>query len=367
MHKPWVVALAGVLAVLVWQTLTVHFNYRGDWTGLYLAGTHFVTPADVAPPAFRHSGQGYDGQFYRLLAHDPLLHRVMPYLDDAQLRGRRILVSAAAWVLARSTQLPPDLTYVALVLAALGAGVFYTARLLPNSWWGLVFLILPGAIASWDRMLLDGVIASLFVAWLWHLRHGGASLLIAICTVAPLVRETGLVLPLALAAQQAAEKRWRDVALCALACLPAVSWWSYVAAVAPASKAEFLFARPWIGFVERLTQVRSGILGITDAIAFAGYAGCCALIIRRGNLPVAERVSVVSYAVLPLVLAHPTALEEPYAWARPTAPLWVWAAVQAATQHRGAWIAAPLAVSVGVLIAVVWQVAGVWRGLLALG
>ncbi|MEZ5361813.1 MAG: hypothetical protein R2748_05555 [Bryobacterales bacterium] len=90
-------ALAAAVAALALaaQAFTVHRNFGGDWTAL------FVTSADrelpISPEAHRfHETMGYDGQFYRALAHDPLLLHVDPLLR-CRLRWRRILTPALAY------------------------------------------------------------------------------------------------------------------------------------------------------------------------------------------------------------------------------------------------------------------------------
>ena len=80
-------------AVLGWQALTVHANYGGNWTGLFRTGGAMRAPERLAASTFRNRDpQGYDGQFYRYLAHDPFLQQgTAAYFDDALLRSRRIL------------------------------------------------------------------------------------------------------------------------------------------------------------------------------------------------------------------------------------------------------------------------------------
>ncbi len=57
---------------------------------------------------------GYDGQFYRLVAHDPWLRKgYARYMDNANLRYRRILQPALAWTLALGDPRRIDQSYFA--------------------------------------------------------------------------------------------------------------------------------------------------------------------------------------------------------------------------------------------------------------
>jgi len=71
---PLAVGLMAAALAFAWQSLTVHFNYRGNWTALFC--TDSLTPV---PPTIAHeeictfSGSaGYDGQYYHFMARDSI-------------------------------------------------------------------------------------------------------------------------------------------------------------------------------------------------------------------------------------------------------------------------------------------------------
>ena len=67
-------AAVAALMVFAWQAATVTANYGGNPTGLFRIGNTRKLPEDQARNAFRNAHpSGYDGQFFRLLAHDPFL------------------------------------------------------------------------------------------------------------------------------------------------------------------------------------------------------------------------------------------------------------------------------------------------------
>ena len=97
------VAAAGTALVLLWLALTVRYNYGGNWTGLFCTGANQRVPADLLAEKLYTfpASSGYDGQFYHYIAHDPLGRTQLPnYIDAPQLRYRRILVPALAYLIA---------------------------------------------------------------------------------------------------------------------------------------------------------------------------------------------------------------------------------------------------------------------------
>src|ERR1035441_10957023 len=98
-----------MLAVLSWQAATVHFNYGGNWTALFMTGEFHPPPPHLAGHTYLFKAStGYDGQFYRYVAHAPWYRADWArYYDSPRLRNERILVPALAWVLAdrKSTRL----------------------------------------------------------------------------------------------------------------------------------------------------------------------------------------------------------------------------------------------------------------------
>ena len=88
------IALLAALLVLAWQATTVHFNYAGNWTGLFCTGASLPVPPELDAGTVRSVHPiGYDGQMYRYIAHDPFFQRdYARYVDDDRLRYRRCLL-----------------------------------------------------------------------------------------------------------------------------------------------------------------------------------------------------------------------------------------------------------------------------------
>jgi hypothetical protein len=65
-------ALGAAVVVLSWQAATVHVNYGGNWTALFTTGELHPAPPELAGNTYRFpASNGYDGQFYRYVAHAP--------------------------------------------------------------------------------------------------------------------------------------------------------------------------------------------------------------------------------------------------------------------------------------------------------
>ena len=133
-----------------WQFLTVHYNYGGNWTALYISGSQFRLPPDLVSEnvyVFPNSS-GYDGQMYHYIAHDPFMQRgYAPFMDNARFRYRRILLPALAFILAGGRQPAIDGAYIAANLLFLFLGAWWLGRFLAISGrspaWAILFVLAP--------------------------------------------------------------------------------------------------------------------------------------------------------------------------------------------------------------------------------
>jgi hypothetical protein len=120
------VALLATALAFGWQCLTVHFNYGGNWTALFCTGSSIAPPP---LPEFQgtyifQGSRGYDGQFYRYLAHDPFFSRGFDHsMDGPRLRSTRILLPLVVYAAALGRPGAIDTAYYAAMLAFLFLGV----------------------------------------------------------------------------------------------------------------------------------------------------------------------------------------------------------------------------------------------------
>ena len=237
--KPWVWASLSIVFVLAWQSLTVHANYDGNWTGLFRTGSAQAVPADLLADTHRNAHpRGYDGQFYRFLAHDPLLRNgTEAYLDSPALRARRMLAPLLAWLLAAGRPGVIDAAYILLVAGSIFAGVYWMSRIMAHHGrspaWGLSFLAVPAVLVGIDTMTVDVVLAALIACFAWQVQTGRRRWLWLTVAAAPLVRETGLALAAACVIAALSRREWRNAGLWTTAAIPILLWSAYLQTLFP--------------------------------------------------------------------------------------------------------------------------------------
>ena len=210
-------AFLAVLLVFVWTAARIHYAFGGNRTAVFCTGSLFRVPPDLDAGTYRFRGDGYDGQFYRYLAHDPFLRKgYSRYVDAPQLRFRRVLVPLAAWLVGLGRQQWIDGAYFAVEMLFLALGAYWSARLLArrgrSPLWGLLFVVVPATLASFDRMLVDGPLLALFAGFLLYCEEERWKRVWVLAMLAALTRETGLLLGAALVTDRLLDRDWRRAA-----------------------------------------------------------------------------------------------------------------------------------------------------------
>jgi len=247
--RPWVIVLVLALAY-VGLTLA---RYEGDPLIFALVGTQYSGRGYAQSDP--QGTQGYDGQFAYYIARDPA--GGWRYCDVPAYRYQRILYPLLAWALALGQPGVVPWTLVALNVAALVGGTYFTERLLEtrgvSRWYALVYGLYGGLVAGLRLDLTEPLAYGLVQAglWAWEERRdrrqeaggrrqeaggrgyakgqrGGycslfiASLLIAL---AALAKETALVAAAGLLLYLALERRWREaLGLGLVVGLPFAAW-----------------------------------------------------------------------------------------------------------------------------------------------
>lgn len=218
-----------------WQALTVHYNRGGNWTALFLSGSRFPVPPALASEnvyVFPDSA-GYDGQMYHYVAHDPLLRHGFPkFVDSAQLRYRRILLPAMAFLLAFGRQGAIDGCFIACNLLFLFCGAWWIGRYFVlsglNPAWSILFVATPAAVTSLDRLTVDLSLTALAMGFAYYAKIESRWRLYAVLVCAGLSRETGTLLIAAYCLSRLVQGRFARATLYATAFLPTGLWYLYV-------------------------------------------------------------------------------------------------------------------------------------------
>jgi hypothetical protein len=340
-RRPGMWALAAVVAVLGWQALTVHANYGGNWSGLFRVGGAMRVPERLAASTFRNRHPiGYDGQFYRLLAHDPFLRQgTAAYFDGALWRSRRILVPLTAWVLACGWQGAIDGAYVLVVAGFVWLGTYWLGLIVVregrHAALGLLFLAVPATLVAIDSMTVDVALAALAAGYVCQLSTGRERGLWLILAAAALVRETGLALAVACVATALIKRDFRKSLFRATAVLPALAWYGYLHAVLPAGQ---IAVPHWIPRLELGVLVRAldpphypllgapleRIVRLLDSLALAATMAAAAIgIVRFRVWPREVGIALGLYAALLLSMTNPIFWTDPYGYSRSFAPIFV--------------------------------------------
>lgn len=345
--NPLVWAAISVVLVLSWQSFTVHANYEGNWTGLFQTGQAQPVPEKLVASTFRDSHpSGYDGQFYRFLAHDPWLqHGVVGYFDNPSIRSRRILVPLLAWVLAGGRHGAIDGAYILLISASIFVGVYWLGRIMVHhgrsSAWGLSFLAVPAVPIGIDSMTVDVSLAALTAYFAWQVQTDNRRWLWLTVAAAPLIRETGIILVGACVIAPLLRRKIRTTAYWMTAAVPALLWSAYLYSAIPARAATYSAMVPWwvspkpkLGILSALFQTvdypnLSGqvesVVHVLDTLSRAGVivavllAALQLLRIKWGEMWIALAATA---AFVPF-LSLPSLWLSAYSYSRPISPLFV--------------------------------------------
>ena len=283
------VACAATLCAVGWLGINVVFNYGGNVSGLFWTGAKVPIPDSMTGHTRRMSDPvGFDGEYYHLVAHDPLMLRgFLPYLDNPSLRWRRIRLPGLAALLAAGSDRYVDFTYVGIQVVFVFLGAFWLCRYAQShgatGLWGLAFLVVPAVAVSLDRMTVDLPLAALTIGLVLY-GEGDVRprrMFYVLLCAAPLFRETGLVLLLGWCLYCALRRDWRAVGLGAACAVPASGWWAYVRFETAADHLPWLAAMPFGGIVRQTSEtLRSAhapaaslwlrAAAVSEAVALAG-------------------------------------------------------------------------------------------------
>jgi hypothetical protein len=339
------------------------------------------------------NSEGYDGQVYHLVAHDPWMQKgSASAIADVSFRYQRILVPALAWILACGQDRWIHAAYFTVILAFVFLGVYWTAgfavRIGRPALWGLVFLFAPAALVSLDRMTVDIAIAAFVAGFAYYAldsKDKPAWKILVILACAALTRETALPIIAGYAIFLFTRKRFlRGVLACATV-LPAAAWYSYLRRSSqPSPVMSYLDWIPFAGFAQRMvhpavyasTPWRNDIAIACDYLALAGVALALIIAVRLALRRQwdAQSAAVYALAIATAFVRSPSVWQEVYAFGRVLTPLLLLAGFQmlrslplkSTPLKSSAWIAfAPLLLPDASIALALWrQIHGVIQGLL---
>ena len=261
-HRKQAVTCAAIALALafLWQFLVVRYTLSGRWTGLFYTGGNLTQPPSLADEqlfVFPHSN-GYDGQFYHYVAHDPLFRKGLArYIDAPRLRYRRILVPALASLLAAGQSHYIDAALIAVNLFFVFAGSYWLSRFAlqfgAHPGIGLLFLLVPAVLVGIDRLTTDLALAALCVGFAMYVAEQRFGKLYLILALAPLARETGLLLTAGYSVALVLQQQFKRTFVFASSAAPALVWYGFVHNHTPAYNTHaWLIPLPLGGLISRM-------------------------------------------------------------------------------------------------------------------
>jgi hypothetical protein len=345
--------LIAVLAAWTWQFLTVHYNYGGNWTALFR-----IRPGMPVPDFLKsenlyifYNSEGYDGQVYHLVAHDPWMSKgSAEAITGASFRYQRIFVPALAWMLALGRDRWIHPAYFAVILAFVFLGVYWMSRCAVRirraPAWGLVFLLAPATIVSLDRMTVDIALAALVAGFaLYTMESSGDQLswkVIAILTCAVLTRETALPIVAGYALYLATRRRFVQALLIAATVLPAAAWYLYLARhlanQGPSALPDYIGWVPLAGFADRILRPTTYSISAFKNVAavtldYAALAGIAIALLFAAQLAIRKKwdpraCAAYALAIAAMFIGSRSVWEDVDAFGRVLTPLLLLAAVE---------------------------------------
>ena len=369
----------GILAVLLlwfWQFLTVRYNYGGNWTALFCIRPTMPRPAFLeSENLYLFQGtEGYDGQVYHLIAHDPWMRKgSADAIVGASFRYQRILVPALAWMLACGQDRWIHVAYFAVILGFAFLGVYWLALLTPRASWGLGFVLTPAAITSMDRMTVDIALAALTAGFAYYSERAPRWKAIVVLTCAALARETAAAIIAGYALYLFTRRRFADAIWTAAAAIPAGAWYLYLARrAAPSDLPGYFDWIPLAGFVERvahpvaysISPFKNVLATVLDYVALGAVAITLILVARlaRERRWDAWAAAIYALVIAAIFVRSRSVWEDAYAFGRVLTPLMLLTGLEYLYAHP--WLAfAPLLLVDARISLNLWsQIAGVLRG-----
>lgn len=342
---PWFCAI--LAAIAGWQALYCAMVAHGNLTALFFIGDRQNWPAEIYRGAYVYrDSTGYDGQIYRIVAHDPLLRGPGNSLYSPRYWYRRIFVPAAAALLGAGHPTAVDFGYVAVTDLLLAFGGLCFVRLAsgpaPPLLAAAAYCAIPAVVASTDRMVVDGPSLALSLAAWWFYRERRFPAVMTTLALAVLARETALCVVAGVALGYALSRDRRRAVLSTLTAAPAAAWWIWLALHSPPSQMDGQLSTPLVPQIVRLFQINfrpagklvNAVLLPLDAVAcvclLAAFAWIGVTVVRelRSGGLADDTVLVLPMAAATTLFSSPPLLSEPYHFLRHASVLIAWVALR---------------------------------------
>jgi hypothetical protein len=203
------------MAVVLYAVLRDLSAYHGNWTGFINFSAYYAASTHPPPGAIVLHGPnayGDDGQFYYVIAQDPL-HAHLAGLSGQTFRALRVgyplVVSLVSSISGASLPVTMVVVNVVVVLAVSVGFAWYALRQGWSPWWAMVLGLLPGFLTATLHDLTDPLSVALVLAGLLAWTHQRRWLAAILLVGAVMTREADVVTLVAVFLDQALTS-WRS-------------------------------------------------------------------------------------------------------------------------------------------------------------
>jgi hypothetical protein len=231
-----VVTFFSAMALMILCVVRVH---DGEPTGPFIIGEtstqkyiEWPIPVFILPSVDGARADGFDGQYYLMLAFDPFLQSdIAGGLDRPHVRVRRVSVPLLAWItgLGQPSLILYTFYFWNALFIAVGAWALasWAAARDESPWWGLAFAVSLGTFITLWRMMGDAWATAMMLAMFWFFYDKKARLAGVAMFLMLISKETLLFAAGAILLQALWEKRRREFAWLAAGMAAAFAWWGY--------------------------------------------------------------------------------------------------------------------------------------------
>ncbi|MEE2777329.1 MAG: hypothetical protein VYE73_11300 [Acidobacteriota bacterium] len=316
--------MATAIGLVFWAfclTLLVRENWDGDLRGLALFDARRPATTELLRQVPKHRS-GYDGQFYSILATDPLFldPATTEAIDNPTFRGRRVLLSLAAWILSGFGESRAAVVYILLTWLGALASIIITGCWLisigASPLWTLALWLNVGIFVGVTRVLVDPAATAFVLLAVVTWERRGFSLAPWVAAAAALTRETALLVAPAMAVDAWRSGRRRDaVAAVAIPCGLLGGWMAYLglhlARLPQIGRTNLWWPFGWLpGRFERLRSAPSRLLVTIES--FSTLALLCSIALaatlvvafwRTRRWPGPAELAFLAFTTLAIVLS----------------------------------------------------------------
>jgi hypothetical protein len=242
-YRPTLGLCASVAIVLAFYALALvrfsHAQFGGNITGFSYISKNWSAQPLWKEKTFLRDDDGYDGQFYYYVAHDPFIRtRIYTYFLDnwTSYRYKRVGYPLLVWLFALGQAGFLSFMMIAVNFLAVGIGCWFVGLIAQHygrsTLWCVLYGLIPGLFLAVTRNLTEPLQMACLVAGLYFYvckkKPAAASFFWA---YAALCKDTALLVPLTFFLKEIIQRNYKRSAYCLIPFALYAVWTAYVSSV----------------------------------------------------------------------------------------------------------------------------------------